>query len=91
MPLNSITKTPWGRKISTINKINQHIKHLNIKCFCRHQKSWFIWDGIKWECDKSGSIPLLAKETVRSILIDASNPALDKKEAKGLGSKPGNT
>jgi len=52
--------------------------------YCYHQKSWYVWNSIKWECDKSGAIPLLAKETVRSILIEASNPALDKKEAKAL-------
>jgi putative DNA primase/helicase len=78
------TTTPTFHQTDLGNAERLVARHGENICYCYHQKSWYVWNGIKWECDKSGAVPLLAKETVRSILIDASNPALEKKEAKAL-------
>lgn len=40
--------------------------------YCHAWKTWFYWDGVRWCRDESGEIMRLAKETVRSIYLEAS-------------------
>ncbi len=46
--------------------------------YCHDWKKWLIWDGVRWEVDRVGTIKKKAKETVRSIYKEASKIEDDK-------------
>ncbi|HEX03559.1 MAG TPA: hypothetical protein ENH10_00160, partial [Bacteroidetes bacterium] len=39
--------------------------------FCNSQKSWYVWDGIRWVEDSTGAVMRKAKATVRAIVKEA--------------------
>jgi len=41
-------------------------------------KTWFVWDGRRWKSDHCGEVERLAKETVRSIYIEAGREPEEK-------------
>ena len=42
-------------------------EYMDIVRFCPSLKTWFIWNGKKWEIDNSGKIEKLAQEVARNI------------------------
>jgi putative DNA primase/helicase len=50
--------------------------------YCQQNKSWYIWDGRRWERDQKMQAMGLVHNTVRSILNDATNTRLSKEQAK---------
>jgi hypothetical protein len=50
--------------------------------YCQQNKSWYIWDGRRWERDQKMQAMGLVHNTVRSILNDATNTRLYKEQAK---------
>jgi hypothetical protein len=41
----------------------QHM-HASKAMYCGPWRKWLVWDGARWEIDDSGSVIMLAKETV---------------------------
>jgi len=50
--------------------------------YCHQNKSWYIWNGRRWERDRKMRSMELVHKTVRSILTDAANTRLSKEQAK---------
>jgi putative DNA primase/helicase len=50
--------------------------------YCQQNKSWYIWDGRRWERDRKLQVMELVYKTVRSILDDAVDTRLSKEPAK---------
>ncbi len=50
--------------------------------YCHQNKSWYIWNGRRWERDRKMRAMELVHKTVRSILNDAADTRLSKEEAK---------
>jgi putative DNA primase/helicase len=49
--------------------------------YCYQNKSWYIWDGRRWERDQKMRAMEFVHETVRRILNDAVNTRLSKEQA----------
>ncbi len=54
--------------------------------YCHPQGRWYVYDGTRWQTDRTGAIERKAKTTVRSINAEAVNPDLDSAEARALTS-----
>ncbi len=48
------------------------VQHAHRARFCHPWGKWLIWDGRRWAVDRTGAAERLAKETARSILVEAS-------------------
>jgi len=51
--------------------------------YASHLKKWLAWDGTRWECDGTGIVERLAKETVISIYAEAAT-ASDENSRKTI-------
>lgn len=51
--------------------------------YCYTWKTWLVWDGRRWKCDDTGEVERRAKETARSIYIEAGQTE-DDNERKEL-------
>lgn len=67
LPQGGYTCTDVGNGRRLVSRHGENIR------YCRPWKKWLIWDGKRWSTDETGSIYEFAKETVRSIYIEASN------------------
>lgn len=45
--------------------------------YCHAWGRWLVWDGRRWQIDETGAIVRLAKDTVRSMYVEADNLAND--------------
>ena len=52
--------------------------------YCYAWRKWIIWDGRRWQIDAKGNIEKRAKQTARSIYLDAAD-ASNHEEARRLG------
>jgi len=52
--------------------------------YCVLTKSWYIWNGRRWKQDDKKQINSLAVDTVRGILVEASDPSLSKADSNAL-------
>ena len=53
------------------NGIRFRYTHCERVRYCHEWQKWLIWDGRRWEPDRSGRAVMLAKETARGILKEA--------------------
>ncbi|MCC7086329.1 MAG: hypothetical protein IT427_15105 [Pirellulales bacterium] len=51
--------------------------------YCHAWRKWLVWDGRRWGIDQSGEIMRRAKQTARSIYVEASQ-ATDRHEREAL-------
>ena len=49
-----------------------HLHGPDIK-FCYPERRWYVWIGRRWEPDKTGELPRLARKTARAIYNEAAN------------------
>ena len=54
---------------NAVRLINRHGKHIR---YSSEMGKWFIWDGRRWEADKTQRIRTMAFDTVREIYREAS-------------------
>jgi putative DNA primase/helicase len=47
--------------------------------YCPQLGGWLAWDGTRWRPDDTGDVERLAKETIRSIYVEAGNESDDAK------------
>ena len=45
--------------------------------YCHALDQWYIWDDIRWACDKTGELQRRAKDTVVGIFTEAANARTD--------------
>jgi putative DNA primase/helicase len=51
--------------------------------YCWPWKKWLVWDGKRWKIDDTGTVVLLAKQTVRSIYAEVAG-CEDKSQRKAV-------
>ena len=54
----------------------QHAGHVR---YCYAQKTWYVWTGTHWQADLGDRIAQLAKETARSIYLEAAGLASEER------------
>ena len=52
--------------------------------YCVLEKLWYVWDGKHWKQDEKKHIETLGASAVRRILVEASDPSLNKLERDDL-------
>jgi P4 family phage/plasmid primase-like protien len=57
--------TDWGNAKRLVARWGKDLR------YCPPQKSWYVWDGARWERDDRGNIFSYAKETVRALYREA--------------------
>ena len=65
-PKNNFAMTDLGNSERLIYQYGDIIR------YCHLWKKWIVWDGKRWLKDDSGAIYRLAKDTVRSINVEAA-------------------
>lgn len=57
-------------------------QHRDSMRYSPQRRKWLLWTGERWELDETGKVYQLAKETVRSIYVEASRaPSKDQSQA----------
>jgi putative DNA primase/helicase len=57
-------------------------QHSEIARYSHPEKSWYIWDGMRWKRDAMGEAVVLAKKTARSIYAEAMLEIDDERRKK---------
>jgi P4 family phage/plasmid primase-like protien len=72
----TLTDTGNGERFAT-----QHGGHVR---YCYAQKSWYVWMGTHWRQDPGDAIARMAKETAKSIYLEAAAASSeDRRKATG--------
>lgn len=61
-----VSLTDWGNAQRLVNLNGPDFR------YCYLWKSFLVWDGKRWTKDLSGEIDRLSKETIKSMLVEAS-------------------
>lgn len=63
-------------------------QHRDSVRYSPQRRKWLLWTGERWELDETGKVYQLAKETVRSIYVEASRAA-SKDQSQALAKHAG--
>lgn len=77
------TPPPRARNTDMGNAERFTAQHGENVRYCFLWGKWLVWTGSRWEIDDSGYIYELAKETVKSVYVEAGNAQTDE-ERKAL-------
>ena len=66
LPSGATPRTDYGNAERLVRR------HGNDLRFCASLGGWLAWDGVRWGKDETGEVVRRAKETVRSIAVEAA-------------------
>jgi putative DNA primase/helicase len=71
---NGHHQEPPGFNLTDLGNAERLVhRHGDKLCYCQALGGWFVWDGTRWRRDDTGEVERLAKETIRSIYVEAGN------------------
>lgn len=92
-PMQAPDFSDWSDNLKNIDTLNLPLndygnsqrfasKFKHIIRYCYDEKSWYVWDGIQWKADESGSAMRLAKSIPSLIHTEARQLTADAQTAR---------